>query len=307
MTMTARGLAEARHLLLTDLESARSWPVTPDMPTGAVGAWMASGPDDVAALAAADLFAVAPDACVLAGAAAPDLPATYRPAPADIPARAGLMVWESPVLTVPDQTDGGRPLDVSAAFWRFVIGRTGQAGVGFHLYSATPSVRPLSTWRSPLVPVRYGSLALGDGTPADPWSIPDPDADRGLRFLLSTWLLMAQGATDEAAAPVSPDRTRLARTLAKRGRPLAAVRVVDLHRAAAGSAASSGRTVSVRYAVRGHWRNQAYGPARTLRRPVWVHPHVRGPEDAPWSGGTTVARLRAPADEAPPPPSTPTT
>jgi hypothetical protein len=33
--------------------------------------------------------------------------------------------------------------------------------------------------------------------------------------------------------------------------------------------------------VRGHWRQQPYGPQRTLRRPVWINPHVKGPADAP--------------------------
>lgn len=45
--------------------------------------------------------------------------------------------------------------------------------------------------------------------------------------------------------------------------------------------------------ARGHWRQQPYGPARAYRRPVWIHPHVRGPEEAPWATGTTVSRLRS--------------
>jgi hypothetical protein len=30
--------------------------------------------------------------------------------------------------------------------------------------------------------------------------------------------------------------------------------------------------------VRGHWRNQAHGPGRALRRPKWIQPHTRGPD-----------------------------
>lgn len=30
------------------------------------------------------------------------------------------------------------------------------------------------------------------------------------------------------------------------------------------------------FLVRGHWRNQAYGPQRALRRPLWIHPHYKG-------------------------------
>lgn len=34
-----------------------------------------------------------------------------------------------------------------------------------------------------------------------------------------------------------------------------------------------------RFIVRGHWRNQAHGPARSLRRRQWIEPHWKGPED----------------------------
>lgn len=34
-----------------------------------------------------------------------------------------------------------------------------------------------------------------------------------------------------------------------------------------------------RFIVRGHWRNQAYGPDHGLRRRQWIEPHWRGPEN----------------------------
>ena len=36
------------------------------------------------------------------------------------------------------------------------------------------------------------------------------------------------------------------------------------------------RTQAYRTLVRGHWRNQAHGPGRTLRTRRWIEPHVRG-------------------------------
>lgn len=36
-----------------------------------------------------------------------------------------------------------------------------------------------------------------------------------------------------------------------------------------------------RWWVRGHWRLQAMGPNRQDRAPVWIMPHVKGPEDRP--------------------------
>jgi hypothetical protein len=34
-----------------------------------------------------------------------------------------------------------------------------------------------------------------------------------------------------------------------------------------------------RFVVRGHWRNQAYGPEHSLRRKQWIEPYWKGPED----------------------------
>lgn len=38
---------------------------------------------------------------------------------------------------------------------------------------------------------------------------------------------------------------------------------------------------SVQCLVRGHWKRQAHGPARSLRKFIFVEPYWRGPEDAP--------------------------
>jgi hypothetical protein len=38
---------------------------------------------------------------------------------------------------------------------------------------------------------------------------------------------------------------------------------------------------AVQWLVRGHWRNQACGPHLSERRPTWIQPHWKGPEDAP--------------------------
>lgn len=36
-----------------------------------------------------------------------------------------------------------------------------------------------------------------------------------------------------------------------------------------------------RWMVAGHWRNQPCGPRQSQRRPVWVMPHLKGPDGAP--------------------------
>lgn len=49
-----------------------------------------------------------------------------------------------------------------------------------------------------------------------------------------------------------------------------------------------GREYYHRWYVRGHWRQQAHGPARSLRRPTWVPGYIKGPEGAPMLETETV-------------------
>ncbi len=39
--------------------------------------------------------------------------------------------------------------------------------------------------------------------------------------------------------------------------------------------------ISAQFLVRGHWRNQPYGPKSSLRRRQWIQPHWKGPQDGP--------------------------
>lgn len=48
------------------------------------------------------------------------------------------------------------------------------------------------------------------------------------------------------------------------------------------ASAGSGRHLQHRFVVRGHWRNQAYGTKRALRRRTYILPFVKGPADAPF-------------------------
>jgi hypothetical protein len=47
---------------------------------------------------------------------------------------------------------------------------------------------------------------------------------------------------------------------------------------------------SVQFVVRGHWRNQWY-PSKGEHRQVWINPHVKGPEDAPFQPSKRVFEL----------------
>lgn len=45
--------------------------------------------------------------------------------------------------------------------------------------------------------------------------------------------------------------------------------------------AGRGKVFHVRWVVRGHWRQQAVGPNHSEHKPVFIAPHVRGPQSAP--------------------------
>ena len=55
---------------------------------------------------------------------------------------------------------------------------------------------------------------------------------------------------------------------------------------------ATGRRLTTRHVVRGHWTHQPYGPKRSLRRLQWVAPFIRGPEGSPFVGTDTVTVWR---------------
>ena len=110
--------------------------------------------------------------------------------------------------------------------------------------------------------------------------------------LAATWLLIAQHIADTQPVPPDP-ATR--RSYTRAGRTIPDVRVVRIrpHTADGSRVGPAGgeRGFYSRFWVTGHWRNQAYGPQRTLRRPVYIHPFLKGPDDQPINATTTVRVL----------------
>ena|SRR5690606_6408294 len=177
-TIPAAKLAEIRHLLVSDIRSCAdpSALLTPEAGPSLVAAYMLTS--HLPQLTTADLYTVAPDACVLTAAAAADLPATYRPSWEDLPARSGLLAWETPLVALPEP--GGPDIPVLAASWHTTTGPRGAAGVAFAYYTATTSAwRPRPGWSAPLAPARMGTIILGDGTPSQPWQVQDAAVEIG--------------------------------------------------------------------------------------------------------------------------------
>ncbi|MFJ1667411.1 hypothetical protein ACIOK4_13680 [Streptomyces bottropensis] len=111
----------------------------------------------------------------------------------------------------------------------------------------------------------------------------------GLHVLRSALLLMQQPLADTSEA--QPDRAARKR-LARAGRKPAPVRVIELRRPKnTGGHGDSDREYHHQWIVRGHWR-QHWHPKRQVHRPVWIAPHIKGPEGAPLIGGEKVYALK---------------
>jgi hypothetical protein len=111
------------------------------------------------------------------------------------------------------------------------------------------------------------------------------------KVLVAFWTLVHQAGIAETHTerPARPEVRRLQR--AGWTREHAEVRVVKLRnvdRAEPGEPTGEKRHYSHRFIVGGHWRNQACGPHRSLRRLVWIHPYIKGPDDAELATPTTV-------------------
>jgi hypothetical protein len=108
-------------------------------------------------------------------------------------------------------------------------------------------------------------------------------------MLLTTWLLMRQPLAETPTVEV--DRAARKR-LRRAGHEPAPIRVIELRRPAGASATSDGESnYHHQWIVRGHWRQHWY-PKRQVHRPVWIAPHIKGPEGAPLIGGEKVYALK---------------
>lgn len=114
------------------------------------------------------------------------------------------------------------------------------------------------------------------------------------RTILASWLLMGQTLSSrEIVRAPRAARRRLARDTPGLD---PTVRYIDLRRirtttVGAPPTDGAGRTYRHQWIVRGHWRNQWY-PSRGDHRPIWIAPHLAGPEDKPLLGGDRVNILR---------------
>lgn len=111
-----------------------------------------------------------------------------------------------------------------------------------------------------------------------------------LAVIGATWALMQQPTLVTAEMVRDGVKGRAADFMPDTEREVTIVdlRRVQAERETAGDSDPPGHHLTNRHLVRGHWRQQACGPARSQRKPVWIAPHIKGPDGAPLVTGETV-------------------
>jgi hypothetical protein len=243
----------------------------PDAWTGQTRNQLAGG------LLTAGLYWIDGEFTTLAEHAAGHLP-EVRPDPDGLPAQRGLLVWAQPV------TD----LHTTAASWN-VDPDTGRCHVVCYRHIGTgldgPALQRVREQVGWLVPTRLVDITLGQVLPPDGPAAP----------LVATWLLIAQQVVE--SVPATLERATR-RAYQRQRRPAPEVRIVRIRprpsRPGTPSVAdhtSSRGPMTHREWVGGHWKHQAHGPKRGQRRLIYIHPYVRGPQQAPFRTATTVRVL----------------
>lgn len=128
----------------------------------------------------------------------------------------------------------------------------------------------------------HESVALPIGPEArELMSAPESQrSDAALCWLVACWRLMGQVVAD---VRVDVPSRQVRRQVARKNVPLKDVTVIRLRHVASRGTGEAAVNWSHRWLVRGHWRQQRckdYSGAWTTR-PVFIHPYIKGPEEAP--------------------------
>lgn len=259
-------------------------------------------------LTRAALWWISPDMTQLAATAARTLP-QWTPKRA-VPHSSGVVVWCGDTITVTHPITESR-VPVRAAYW-FVY-RNRLYVTAYTDTAALPKgTQPKSA--KGLCEAGVFTIPLTKWIPAN--NTTARDTYHVLQLLGATWLLAGQDSltekkpirgqgkhskyihmevTDGAGKQVSTQNVSLISIIQLKthrhsnGQPAAADSVSAANQSpdttdGVGDGeqdAGRGKVFHVRWVVRGHWRQQAVGPNHSEHKPVFIAPHVRGPQGAP--------------------------
>jgi len=257
-------------------------------------------------LSSAALYYVTADMTHLAVAASRSLP-PFNIEHEDVPAPAGFMVFEEPVfhydadgaakaLRVPTVAISWGPTKIGLrghadAMWITLWQPAGEALLDAldQLNGTTTTADQRDWFARGFSPLQWQSEAV--------WPFGADQAVYGsatsiaeaLEALRAAWLLMQQPKIIETTDVERPRAER--KRDAREGLSTSPVRILDLRRAAphrdAAAAQGGPGDYTCRWLVSGHWRQHWY-PKRQVHRPVWIAPHLKGPEDKPLRTTETV-------------------
>ena len=245
------------------------------------------------ALRGAELYWVARDMVDFVVGAADTLPA-WSPALV-APALTGLLCWGKPAGAVPYSAPGKR-VDVpwDAVWWWTRPDGVLQLQLASRLTKQPELLAPFEV-RSPLWAGH--TLVLNPTVPRTAEVMGSPEASQLVSIVGAAWLLMSQPAVTETRTleRSAPQRGEASGETGPRREP-SNVTIIELRRPASAAQdepdGASGRQYRRRWWVGGHWRQQACGPGRTQRKPIWVSPYVKGPEGSPLVAKERVHVLR---------------
>ena len=254
-----------------------------------------------ATLRDAQLWFVGAPMCDLLVGAAATLPAMKLTA-ALMPDDEGFVVFEAPLAGI-DADGTEHSVTVGAYLWGRAQWRNPITGrmrpvVGITVYG--PGLMDLAMPGIGIVHLApLGGLVWPFGETTDV-AYYDGDSHDALmaedrRRLLALWLLSSQPglALSVMHEPHATSKAKRKRIAAGKVQPDPPVRIVQLRRQPQGDAGAPERTEGARtyrhrWTVGGHWRNQAFGPAHSQRKPVYMNPYLKGPDDAPLLTSTRV-------------------
>lgn len=240
-----------------------------------------------------DLYFVTAEMTALAQDAAKSMP-KFSLRRSDLPSESGVIYFDSQLGNTKNVETGAKAPIVAVAWGP--VGMNSQAVPGatiqerpyvwLSFYSDIPSELRAEA-QIPTGPLMYDDeAALAFEDIDDIADVLGADNQFGWALTVTAaWLLMHQQVA--SVEHVELDRTTRRRLRREGIDDLQPIRVVSLRTHSPASGGDGSRDYHHRWVVKGHWRNQWY-PSQKRHVPLWISPHVKGPDGAPLLGGEKV-------------------
>lgn len=199
----------------------------------------------------------------------------------DLPCDHGFIVFDAPIFEM--RTSEGYLMPLTALSWTLV-----PTGIWFTPYvrtEHTPGADPAHVERYTQLIGHYLPWASGGGAPFSQITSDGSVAHENIAILLSVFMFInTERVTEITEQPLSQGQRRAYKHTDGETHRAPTVRVVDIRRKPRGKTLVAGEprgAIDYQMEVTGYAKMQHYGPARGLRKRIWVDSYWKGPEDAP--------------------------